>query len=671
MKATRREFLAASGTLAFAGAAGAFPVPLRQAPLAPSPFRAPSDAMPPLPDGAFYRLGSRRFRTSKSISRIQFSPTGKVLVAADRDEIRGWDVATAKPVFSMPYPLNVNLNSGRITNRDTIVTLGRIENATNYEIHHYAFATGRSETRAVTNLTNIDAASFSADGSRVAAIQAGRLHVFDGMQTQELWVAGMGSSERGVSEILFVDGDRTLAANTADGLRLYDADTGKERNPLKLAPREKKGLRRVPPAVDSLTTSPSGEWLAGTGGTDRKSIFVWNIPANELRLTLEEKTPATLIGFSPDGQTLYVNREGTVVALAVATGKVIRTLDVSGNHSPILSPDGSVLAMDSNDAIILFDAVTGQPLPQSADPPGLPSKLHYAGASKLVGLFPEFGGWVAWDLNTGTTRLLRPKSLGDGVPIGISNDERLAVVSAKDALRRLDFVGESEREALANESNRSTPLAEVSLDGSRIVAADESGLKVWDAKTGKLTRITSVSAASDGPDHLAISHDGEIAVIASQIADPGHGVQHSVEVYSLRAQRVVHSFQAKHINGFALSPDGSRLAINSNFYENRARDYAERQTLIVHDARNGQVLLTLPRDGARAFAFSHCNRLLAVAVNEHDLDVWELAAGGQRLKLRLPGEASAIAFAPDGTSLAVAGSGGPVLLWDLRGLHRP
>jgi hypothetical protein len=60
-----------------------------------------------------------------------------------------------------------------------------------------------------------------------------------------------------------------------------------------------------------------------------------------------------------------------------------------------------------------------------------------------------------------------------------------------------------------------------------------------------------------------------------------------------------------------------------------------------------------------------------VAANEHDLDVWELAGGGQRLKLRLPGEASAIAFSPDGASLAVAGSSGPVLLWDLRDLHRP
>src|SRR5438046_7946142 len=74
MRATRRDFLAASTTLGLAAAARAFPVPLWRAPAELPPLRPPSDALPPLPDGAFRRLGSRRFRTSKSIARIQFSP---------------------------------------------------------------------------------------------------------------------------------------------------------------------------------------------------------------------------------------------------------------------------------------------------------------------------------------------------------------------------------------------------------------------------------------------------------------------------------------------------------------------------------------------------------------------------------------------------------------------
>src|SRR4051794_4931400 len=144
MSATRREFLIAGSVLCAPTPGLAFPIPIPATP-PPKPLPRPTDDLPPLPDGAFRRLGSRRFRTGKPISRLQFSPSGKLLIGADREEIRGWEVANAKPVFAMPYPQKMTLTAGRVTSRDTIVVLGQHEDRReqHYEIHHFSFATGQ------------------------------------------------------------------------------------------------------------------------------------------------------------------------------------------------------------------------------------------------------------------------------------------------------------------------------------------------------------------------------------------------------------------------------------------------------------------------------------------------------------------------------------------------
>jgi len=669
MNATRREFIASTALVATGGNGFAFPVPIR-----PSLFSAPprpiSDAPAPLPDGALRRLGSRRLRTGRSISRLQFSADGKCIVAADANEIRGWDVATGVAILSMAYPEKATMNSGRVTNKRSIVAFVRDEK-NQYEIHHYPFATGAVETRLSTTLKTVDVAAFSAGGSRVAAIHTGRLTMLHGREPRDLWSATVGASEQRTAEIVFVLGDRFVAVSTQEGLRLFDVETGKEREALKSEPRAKKA-RRNTAAVDGLVASPDGKYLAAIAGANRDRILVWNLETSEVVQTFEEKDPGGIIGFLPDGKTLFVNRDGLVVALEVATKKTLRTMDLGPNRAANLSPDGTCFAIEANDSVVFFDTVAGRPLPLAADPPGLPRKLHFVGTTHLVGQLTEYGGWVQWNLATGTHRLLRPKALGEGVPLGLAADGRTALLSGKNLLRRYDFARGSELPSLPQTStiSRSIPFADISRDGLRVVAVDLLGLTVW--YNGE-TKPVTIHPGGEGRGSVAgfdLADDGMTVATISQV-DTNQNSENYLEIYSLKLGRRVGCFRMEGIvAGIKLSPDGSRLAaltgLNGDFRSSR-----EQHHVAVYDTRNGRRIFksSIYPNAPGCYLISRDRGLVAVA-SENKIDVWEVASGGLRLSFKPPGDVTAMTFCPDGTMLAAAGGGGPLLLWDLRGtLH--
>ena len=125
--------------------------------------------------------------------------------------------------------------------------------------------------------------------------------------------------------------------------------------------------------------------------------------------------------------------------------------------------------------------------------------------------------------------------------------------------------------------------------------------------------------------------------------------RHFIEVYSIRSERLLHRFPiGGHTGALSLSRDGSRVAVAvlntyGEGFRGRSSD-PNRQLLSVYNTRNGALLFKLktPEHNSRYSCISPCNRLIATAANDNNLEVWEITGGGQRLKFKLPGDVTAI-----------------------------
>ena len=71
-------------------------------------------------------------------------------------------------------------------------------------------------------------------------------------------------------------------------------------------------------------------------------------------------------------------------------------------------------------------------------------------------------------------------------------------------------------------------------------------------------------------------------------------------------------------------------------------------------------------DSVRAIAFSPDGATLASGAGDYTVRLWDVASGGARAVLRVStGWVTAIAFSPDGTTLAFGGTDSRVRLWEV------
>lgn len=194
----------------------------------------------------------------------------------------------------------------------------------------------------------------------------------------------------------------------------------------------------------------------------------------------------------------------------------------------------------------------------------------------------------------------------------------------------------------------------LSSDGKTLAAGGSNGaIHLWDTKTGLEIEQLKGHQGGTSVHSLAFSGDGKILASGGQ--------DRTVRLWSLPEHRELRSFQAPGrfahgtVSPVTLSSDGKIMAAALTG-----------ETLLVTKDTGAEVLrLPWEKGLVRALAFSPDGKTLATAGWLDHLRLWNSATGQMIADLGDPGcEIRSLAFAPDGKRLACA-AGVAVRLWDL------
>jgi WD40 repeat protein len=366
----------------------------------------------------------------------------------------------------------------------------------------------------------ITLAAFTPDGrTLVTGADDGTARVWDVASGRERGRVAVAPTRGYLTFALSGDG-RTLAVGQDTRIRLFDAQTGRERT--------SPGHRGE---VVAVACSPDGRRIA-TGGSDGE-VRVWDAATGrELRQFTDAEARPQALAFLPDGRGLAaLNDRCTLRVWDVETGERLRSVSCGPPLSAAaLAPDGrTVLTAFQEPQVRRWEVTTGRPLPPLADPRpadrGLRGLTVTATGRTLVGLLdvmpyaratgkdPEL--LCLWDLASG--RLVRR-----------FGEVHVALFSPR------------------------TELA-ASPDGRLLAAggANDPTVWLWDLATGRERR--ALAAPVGGVRALAFSPDGRLIA--------GAGWDGSLRLWELGARREMRRLTGHRsgVTAVAFTPDGRRL----------------------------------------------------------------------------------------------------------------
>ena len=436
--------------------------------------------------------------------------------------------------------------------------------------------------------------------------------------------------------------------------------------------------------VTSVAFSPDGQYLA-TGSKDQ-SVKVWRMSNGTLVSSRSDHTQqVNAVAFSPDGQWLAsASNDRTAKLYRTSDWGLERTLTGHGDFvfSLAFSPGSATVATGSWDQTVRIWRVTDGGL--------LYSMPH--GSGVLAVAFSPDGKTLASGAYDHSIKLWDPKRgvlvdtlLGHNASVltlAFAPDSRMLASGSwyPEFAIKLWWPPSQRASAFAPPpvTNHSSSINELIFTANgRLISGGDTTARFWDTLTGRFLSIINAAASVTT---MALSPDGQL------IAVPG--ANHTVKVYGTADGTLVQTLvgHTQDITGLAFSHDGTLLASGAFFDGNHdviklwnvsnwtlvrelsgqflfgpfdAINFSADDTLIsascesvpaVWRVSDGTLVRTFPVSGLTRF--SPDGTLLAIASNPihvYRTSDWVLVAS-------LSNQNQALAFAPNGQYLAVAGS---------------
>jgi RNA polymerase sigma factor (sigma-70 family) len=584
--------------------------------------------------------GHARGSGTRSVTRIDFSPDGKLLASVATDgTLRLWEAATGKevrklqpfdPVKQIAVGLLGDINPWVKFSPDSRMLVSKDggnvrlwEVATGKEIRKLALAQGGPalvpqgqppppKAQNGVSSGSPQVAAFSPDSKVVAVGHAG--------------FANAGVPALGVKPRVF----------SQSSVSLWDALTGKSIRVIV-----------VPAPVLALAFSPDGKMLAAAGGSmPFRGLGVTDREANDFGIQLYDSATGKLIhqlaghnravyslAFSPDGKTLAsAAGDSTIRLWDPATGKEIPR-GGHGNEITVeavaFSADGKTVASGQGKTIALWEAATGKLIRRIAGPPPLAKSNLPVAASQRE---------KVWSLAFSPDG----KTLASG-----SGDTSIYLwdpATGKE-IRRIDGHKHWVRSVA------------FSPDGKTLASGSEDKtVRLWDPATGK--EIRQLAGHGHGVRSVAFSRDGKM--LAS-------GSEHTISLHDPATGKPIPHHVGKlsyDLLSLALSPDGKTVALGAG---HGAFD------VVLLDLATGNELGRGPvKDAIWSVAFSPDGKTVASGSHSHEVCLWEAATAREIVRLDgKQGPVFCVAFSPDGKTLVSGGEDTTVLVWDVNRVSTP
>ena len=463
------------------------------------------------------------------------------------------------------------------------------------------------------------------------------------------------------------DGTR-LAVGTDIGVWLYDVPDGKET----------VLFTEHPGQINALAFSTDGKILA-SGGAVNAVIQLWDLDTDSELSTLT--LPKGIQSIS----TLTFAKDNTIVISLDQSGNIsywdvrsnAKVLDIvtelSSHDAVAVSTDGSTFATgDTHGRIQLWDANTEHQLEDPGDNPQDQDILALAFSSdkKILASGSEDKTVRLWDTETRAKIATLEGHEAWVAALAFSPDGKtIATGDAGKVIKLWDVNTQRERATLTGHTNGISALT-FTPDGKTLASGSYDGtIRFWNPDTGQ-EHFTFTAGHTEWIKAVAFAENGMTLATAAFT-----GV---VEVWNLKtAQELMNFTKAKNdLTGpVAFSHDATRFACRGGsgaiaFDSLRSGYHARgpgRGNIQLWDITTGEQIPGPWQDtGANALVFSPDNKILAAGMPRQGIRAWDITTG---LELFLFNAAEpfgrALVFSPNGTLLATNGTHAQTRVWDV------